>query len=195
MSEESKGMNPRTWTAISVGVLLIAVAVGIILYVVTGDLLNTFATILLVYGVYMAAMGFVKKGGENNFGPSESDAALAAGAVIAGIGAEKKQHAGIQKLHAGPEKSGTVFRLLSGKSAGPEHVRSSRMPKLHEHAHDDLTAYVVRPAGKILSESGIGPEHERTRRQRAAVLEREPACGPLFHRQRAGRGKKAAVRR
>ncbi len=87
MSEESKGMNPRTWTAISVGVLLIAVAVGIILYVVTGDLLNTFATILLVYGMYMAAMGFVKKGGENNFGPSESDAALAAGAVIAGIGA------------------------------------------------------------------------------------------------------------
>ena len=32
MGEESKGMNPRTWTAISVGVLLIAIAIGIILY-------------------------------------------------------------------------------------------------------------------------------------------------------------------
>ena len=54
MGEESKGMNPRTWTAISVGVLLIAIAIGIILYVVTEDILNTFATILLVYGLYMA---------------------------------------------------------------------------------------------------------------------------------------------
>ena len=87
MSEESKGLNARTWNAISVGVLLLAVALGIILYVVTEDILSTFATILLVYGVYMAAMSFAKKGGEDNFGPSESDAALAAGAVIAGIGA------------------------------------------------------------------------------------------------------------
>ena len=77
MSEESKGLNARTWNAISVGVLLLAVALGIILYVVTEDILSTFATILLVYGVYMAAMSFAKKGG----------AALAAGAVIAGIGA------------------------------------------------------------------------------------------------------------
>ena len=87
MGEESKGMNPRTWTAISVGVLLIAIAIGIILYVVTEDILNTFATILLVYGLYMAVMSFAKKGGESNFGPSESDAALAAGAVTAGTGA------------------------------------------------------------------------------------------------------------
>ena len=55
MSEESKGLNARTWNAISVGVLLLAVALGIILYVVTEDILSTFATILLVYGVYMAA--------------------------------------------------------------------------------------------------------------------------------------------
>ena len=70
MSEESKGLNARTWNAISVGVLLLAVALGIILYVVTEDILSTFATILLVYGVYMAAMSFAKKGGEDNFGPS-----------------------------------------------------------------------------------------------------------------------------
>lgn len=87
MGEESKGLNTRTWNAISVGVLLLAVALGIILFVVTDDILNTFATILLVYGLYMAVMSFAKKGGENNFGPSESDAALAAGAVIAGVGA------------------------------------------------------------------------------------------------------------
>ena len=86
MTEGSKGIGPRTWNAISAGVLLIAVAVGIILYVVTGDLLNTFAAILLVYGLYMAVMSFAKKGGEEGFGPSASDAALAGGAVLAGIG-------------------------------------------------------------------------------------------------------------
>lgn len=85
-SDESKGLNPRTWNAISAGVLLLAIAIGIILYVVTGDILDTFATILLVYGVYIAVMSFAKKGGEDNFGPSAADAAMAGGAVLAGIG-------------------------------------------------------------------------------------------------------------
>ena len=59
---------------------------GVLLYVATGDLLNTFSAILVVYGLYMAVMSFAKKGGEDNFGPSASDAAMAAGAVLAGIG-------------------------------------------------------------------------------------------------------------
>lgn len=66
--------------------LLLSIAIGIILYVVTGDLLNTFAAILFVYGVYVAVMSFAKKGGENNFGPSAADAAMAGGAVLAGVG-------------------------------------------------------------------------------------------------------------
>ena len=83
---ESKGLNPRTWNAISAGVLLLAIAVGVLLFVATDDLLSTFSVILLVYGLYIAVMSFAKKGGEDNFGPSAADAAMAAGAVIAGIG-------------------------------------------------------------------------------------------------------------
>lgn len=86
LSEASKGMNPRTWNAIAVGVLLIAVAVGLVLYYVTEDLLNTFAAILLVFGLYIAASSFARRGGEENFGPSAADAAMAAGGIVAGVG-------------------------------------------------------------------------------------------------------------
>lgn len=86
MTEESKGLKPRTWNAIAAGVLLISIAVGLILYYYTGSLLNTFATILLVFGLYVAATSFARKGGEDNFGPSASDAAMASGAVVAGVG-------------------------------------------------------------------------------------------------------------
>lgn len=83
---ESKGMNPRTWSALAVGALLIAVALGVLLYWYTDDLLNAFAVILLVFGLYIAATSFMKKGGEDNFGPSAADASLAAGIVVAGVG-------------------------------------------------------------------------------------------------------------
>lgn len=86
MEMENKGMNPRTWSAIALGALLISVALGLILYWYTGDLLNTFGTILLVFGIYVAATSFAKKGGEDNFGPSAADASLASGSVVAGIG-------------------------------------------------------------------------------------------------------------
>ncbi len=87
MENESKGLNPRTWNAISLGALLIAVAFGLILYWATSDLLTTFGVILLVFGVYVAATSSARKGGENNFGPSTADATLASGVVVAAIGA------------------------------------------------------------------------------------------------------------
>lgn len=86
MENGSNGLKPRTWSAIALGALLIAVALGLILYWYTGDALNTFGAILLVFGVYVAATSFARKGGEDNFGPSNADASLAAGAVLAGIG-------------------------------------------------------------------------------------------------------------
>lgn len=86
MSDGSKGISPRTWNAISLGVLLLAIAVGLILYVVTDDLLDIFAAILFVYGIYVAVMSTAKKGGETNFGPSSADAAMAGGAILAGVG-------------------------------------------------------------------------------------------------------------
>lgn len=87
MGNGSNGLKPRTWSAISLGALLIAVALGLILYWATKDVLNTIGAILLVFGVYVAATSFARGGGEDNFGPSNADASLAAGAVVAGIGA------------------------------------------------------------------------------------------------------------
>lgn len=79
-------MNPRTWSALALGALLIAVALGLILYWYTEDLLSAFAAILLIFGIYVAATSFAKKGGEDNFGPSAADASLAAGTLVAGVG-------------------------------------------------------------------------------------------------------------
>ncbi len=87
MENGSNGLKPRTWSAISLGALLIAIALGLIIYWYTGDALGTIGAILLVFGVYVAATSFARSGGEDNFGPSSADAALAAGAVVAGVGA------------------------------------------------------------------------------------------------------------
>lgn len=83
---EKEGLKPRTWNALALGALLIAIALGIILYWATGDLLTTFAAILLVFGVYMAGTSFARRGGEDGFGPSDADAALAGGIIVAGLG-------------------------------------------------------------------------------------------------------------
>lgn len=83
---EEKGLNPRTWSAIALGAFLISIALGLILYWATGDLLNAFAAILLVFGAYMAATSGLRNGREDSFGPSDSDAAMAGGIVLAGVG-------------------------------------------------------------------------------------------------------------
>lgn len=85
MTDEN-GLKPRTWNAVAVGALLIAAALAIILYWYQRDLICAFGTLLLVYGIYMAGTSFLKSGGESNFGPSDADAALAAGTVVAGVG-------------------------------------------------------------------------------------------------------------
>lgn len=84
---EDEGIKPRTWNAIAAGALLISIALGMILYSQTDSLLSAFAVILLVFGAYTAASSFARKGREDSFGPSDSDAALAGGVIIAGVGA------------------------------------------------------------------------------------------------------------
>lgn len=84
---EDNGIKPRTWSAIALGALLISVALGLILYWQTDSLLSAFAAILLVFGAYTAASSFARRGREDSFGPSDSDAALAGGVIIAGVGA------------------------------------------------------------------------------------------------------------
>lgn len=83
---DDTGMKGRTWSAIAAGALLIAIALGLILYWYTEDLLNAFSAILLVFGAYMAATSFARKGREDSFGPSDSDAAMAGGIIVAGVG-------------------------------------------------------------------------------------------------------------
>lgn len=83
---EKKGINSRTWNAIAAGALLIAIALGIILFWYTGDLINAFSAILLVFGAYMAATSFARRGREDSFGPSDADAAMAGGLIVAGVG-------------------------------------------------------------------------------------------------------------
>jgi len=74
---EEKGMNPRTWSAIALGALLISVALGLILYWQTDSLLSAFAAILLIFGAYMAVSSFFRNGRKDSFGPSDADASLA----------------------------------------------------------------------------------------------------------------------
>ena len=76
----------RTWNAIAAGALLIAIALGIILWWYTGEAINAFSMILLVFGAYMAATSFARKGREDSFGPSDADAAMAGGLIVAGVG-------------------------------------------------------------------------------------------------------------
>ena len=76
----------RTWNAIAAGALLIAIALGIILWWYTEDAINAFSMILLVFGAYMAATSFARKGREDSFGPSDADAAMAGGLIVAGVG-------------------------------------------------------------------------------------------------------------
>ncbi len=84
---ENNGIKSRTWSALSAGAFLIAIALAIVLFWYTGDFILTFGIFLVVFGAYMVVSSFGRKGNENGFGPSEADATLAGGAVIAGVGA------------------------------------------------------------------------------------------------------------
>ena len=86
MTEEKKGLNSRTLNAISAGVLLLAIALGIVLYTVTEDVFDALWTILIVFGVYMGASSVFRGKNTDNFGPSEADVTVVGGTLIAGIG-------------------------------------------------------------------------------------------------------------
>ena len=86
MTEEKKGLNSRTLNAISAGVLLLAIALGIVLYTVTGDVFDALWTILIVFGVYMGASSVFRGRNTDSFGPSEADVTVVGGTLLAGIG-------------------------------------------------------------------------------------------------------------
>lgn len=86
MTEEKKGLNSRTLNAIGAGVLLLAIALGIVLYTVTGDVFDALWTVLIVFGVYMGASSALRGRNTDSFGPSEADVTVVGGTLLAGIG-------------------------------------------------------------------------------------------------------------
>ena len=86
MTEEKKGLNSRTLNAIGAGVLLLAIAWGIVLYTVTGDVFDALWTVLIVFGVYMGASSVLRGRNTDSFGPSEADVTVVGGTLLAGIG-------------------------------------------------------------------------------------------------------------
>lgn len=86
MTEEKKGLNSRTLNAIGAGVLLLAIALGIVLYTVTGDVFDALWTVLIVFGVYMGASSVLRGRNTDSFGPSEADVTVVGGTLLAGIG-------------------------------------------------------------------------------------------------------------
>ncbi len=87
MEGKGKGLSQRTWSAVSVGVLLLSVALGILLYMETGDGLDALWMVFIVFGVYLAFTALFKGRDEDGFGPSESDLSVVGGSLLAGVGA------------------------------------------------------------------------------------------------------------
>lgn len=86
MTEENKGINSRTLNAISAGALLLAIALGVILYTVTEQALDAIWTILIVFGIYMAISSVLRGKNTDSFGPSEADVTIVGGTLLAGVG-------------------------------------------------------------------------------------------------------------
>lgn len=85
MAEETKN-NGRFMAAFSAAMLLIAIAAGIAVYILTDDYLAVVWTILIVFGAFIAFSAKFRSGNQDSFGPSEADAAAAGGAIMIGIG-------------------------------------------------------------------------------------------------------------
>ena len=80
-------MNNNTWSAITVGALLLSIAVGIVVYLSTGQILDVIWGILIVFGLFLGVTSIFRGGkNNNNFGGSTGDATLVMGILIAGVG-------------------------------------------------------------------------------------------------------------
>jgi len=73
-------------SAVALGSFIIAVAIGLIVYVATGKAMMTLWTALLIIGIALVAMSFLYPSESGKFRPPESIYILAAGVIIAVIG-------------------------------------------------------------------------------------------------------------
>jgi len=80
-------MNNRTLSAVTAVSAIIALAVGLIVYVITDELMMILWTALLIFGIALLALSFLCSSESGKFGPSESINRFVWGALMAVIGA------------------------------------------------------------------------------------------------------------
>ncbi|MCL2148764.1 MAG: hypothetical protein FWH47_05450 [Methanomassiliicoccaceae archaeon] len=79
-------MNNRTLSAVTLGSLMVSLAVGLIAYVLTDKLVMILWTALLVSGVALFALSFLYPRESGKFGPSPSTYMMAWGVIAATAG-------------------------------------------------------------------------------------------------------------
>lgn len=84
---EKKEINPRTLNAVSLGALLIAVAVGLIIYATTENVTGVICAILVILGLYLVCASFLYSGDKSGYGPSTRDMTLVCGTLLVAVGA------------------------------------------------------------------------------------------------------------
>lgn len=79
--------NSRTLSAVTLGMFIISLAAGLVVYSMTDAGVSTVLwTTALAFGICLCAVSTLHSGDETGFGPSESMYRLATGAVLAAIG-------------------------------------------------------------------------------------------------------------
>jgi hypothetical protein len=81
-------MNNKTLSAVTAGSLVIALAVGLIVYVVTDKWIMILWTFLLIFGIALFALSFLYPRESGKFGPSESSYMMVMSILPAAVGAK-----------------------------------------------------------------------------------------------------------
>jgi hypothetical protein len=79
-------MNSRTTSAVTLGLVIIALAVGLIVYYLTDNVLGGISVIILVAGIALASTSIGFSGVPDKYGPSDFLYRLVVGLVVAVIG-------------------------------------------------------------------------------------------------------------
>jgi hypothetical protein len=79
-------MNKNTLSAVTLGLLLLSVAAGIIVWQITDEGPGALCVIMLIFGIGLIALSFLDSGVPSKFGPSESTYKLVIGTIIAAFG-------------------------------------------------------------------------------------------------------------
>ncbi|MCL2295817.1 MAG: hypothetical protein FWC29_01885 [Methanomassiliicoccaceae archaeon] len=119
-------MNNKTLSAVALGSAIIALGIGLIVYVVTDKLMMVLWTALLIFGIALLALSFLYSSKSGKFGPSESIYRMVLGILLAVVGV-------IGMLHTYTDVSvwiliaiflialalvGIVVALMNGKKEG-----------------------------------------------------------------------------